>query len=61
MCVEAGVFRRDLDVEATAQALWAAVHGVTSLLIVHCEGFPFVAKKRLIDHTIDTMIRGLRL
>ncbi|MBA3439854.1 MAG: TetR/AcrR family transcriptional regulator [Pyrinomonadaceae bacterium] len=58
VCVEMKKFRH-LDVDTTAQALWAAVHGVTALLIVHTD-FPFVAKNRLIDHTIDTMIRGLQ-
>lgn len=57
-CVEAGAFRR-VDVDTTAQSLWAAIHGVTSLLIVHCD-FPFVSKTRLIESTIDTMIQGLR-
>lgn len=57
-CVATGVFR-SVDVDTTAQALWAAIHGVTSLLIVHCD-FPFVAKSRLIEHTVDTMIVGLR-
>ena len=56
-CVEAGVLR-PVDVDTTAQGLWAGIHGVTSLLIVHCD-FPFVSKNKLIDHTIDMMIRGL--
>jgi len=56
-CVEAGVLR-PVDVDTTAQSLWAGIHGVTSLLIVHCD-FPFVSKNKLIDHTIDMMIRGL--
>lgn len=58
MCVEAGVFR-SVEIDMTAQALWAAIHGVTSLLIVH-DDFPFVAKSRLIEHTIETMLRGLQ-
>jgi AcrR family transcriptional regulator len=57
-CVTSGVFR-SVDVDTAAQSLWAAIHGVTSLLIVHCD-FPFVPKTRLIEHTIDTMIEGLR-
>ena len=58
VCVEMKKFR-PVDIDTTAQALWAAVHGVTALLIVHTD-FPFVAKNRLIDHTIDTMIGGLQ-
>ena len=43
----------------TAQALWAAVHGVTSLFIT-MKGFPFVDRAALVDHTIDTLIAGLK-
>ena len=59
-CVEAGVFRKDVDVEAASQSLWAAVHGVVALLIAKCDRFPFIKAERLVDETIDTMIRGLR-
>ena len=38
----------------------AAVHGVVALYIAKCERFPFVKIDRLVDDTIDTMIRGLR-
>lgn len=47
------------DPAAAAQALWCACHGVVSLLLAHPQ-FPFVPRRRLIDHTIDTMIAGLR-
>ena len=47
------------DVEATAQALWAAVHGVTSLLI-STKGFQFVPASVLVDHVIDTALAGLK-
>lgn len=59
-CVEAGVFSDDVDIEAAAQSLWAAVHGVVALLIAKCDRFPFIKAERLVDETIDTMIRGLR-
>ena len=49
-----------VDVEAAAQSLWAAVHGVVALLIAKCDRFPFIKADRLVDETIDTMIRGLR-
>lgn len=58
-CVESGDFPR-IDVDASAQALWCATHGVVSLLLAHGQGFPFVSRRTLIDHTIDTMIAGLR-
>lgn len=47
------------DVDLTSQALWAGVHGVTSLLIGHSD-FPWVSRNKLIDHLIDTMIEGLK-
>ena len=60
--VRASVERGDLhaqDVDATAQALWAGVHGATSLLIT-MDGFPFVPRAVLVDHLIDVLIAGLR-
>jgi len=47
------------DVEMTAQALWAGVHGVTSLFIT-MKGFPFVDRAALVEHTIDTLTGGLK-
>lgn len=55
-CVDAGKFRA-VDVEAASQALWAGVHGVTSLLIAK-EGFPFVERNKLISTVVDTFVRG---
>jgi AcrR family transcriptional regulator len=40
-----------LDLEASAQALWATIHGLTSLLIAHPR-FPWLDR----DHVIDTLI-----
>jgi AcrR family transcriptional regulator len=57
-CVASGDIRTE-SAETTAQALWAAVHGLTSLFIT-MKGFPFVSRKALVDHTIDTLIAGLR-
>lgn len=57
-CIRQKKFRK-VDVETTSQALWSAVHGLTSLLIVHHK-FPFVDRDKLIDHLIDTLIEGLR-
>jgi AcrR family transcriptional regulator len=48
------------DVEATAQVLWASIHGLTSLLIARPK-FPWVDRDRLIDTLIDTMLTGLRV
>jgi AcrR family transcriptional regulator len=56
-CIEAGQLNCD-DVEEVAQALWAGVHGVTSLLIT-C-GFPFIEPNRLIDRVVTILIEGIR-
>jgi AcrR family transcriptional regulator len=58
VCMETGEIKRD-DVDTVAQALWAGVHGVTSLLVAHCH-FPFVERKRLIDKTIELLLDGLK-
>lgn len=56
-CVEEKRFR-PVDVESTSQALWAAVHGITSLLIQR-PTFPWVARRQLIDQVINNAIDGL--
>ena len=43
--------------ELRTQAVWAAVHGITSLLTQRPR-FPWASKKRLVDHVIDSAIRG---
>ena len=57
-CVDYGDIRT-ADVDMTTQALWAAVHGLTALLIT-ARGFPFISQAALVDHTIDTLIAGLK-
>lgn len=57
-CMRLGLFAPG-DVEATSQALWAAIHGVTSLLILH-PLFPWVQKDSLIDTLIGTVMGGLQ-
>jgi AcrR family transcriptional regulator len=56
-CVEAGQLNCE-DVEEVAQALWAGVHGVTTLLITG--GFPFIEQSRLIDRVVYMLIEGIR-
>lgn len=46
------------DVEATAQTMWAAVHGLTSLLIAHPK-FEWLDRNRLIDTLVDMVTAGL--
>jgi AcrR family transcriptional regulator len=57
-CVDANLLKHN-DVELLSQTLWAAIHGLTSLLIQH-GGFPFVERGRLIDSLISTLIDGIR-
>lgn len=57
-CVASGAIRTE-SVETTAQALWAAIHGLAALFIT-MKGFPFVPRQALIDHTVDTLIAGLQ-
>jgi len=56
-CVEAQRFLA-ADVETTSQALWAAVHGITSLLIQR-PAFPWVAKEKVIAQVIDSAMGSL--
>jgi len=57
-CVDAGVMVID-DGDELAQTLWAAIHGLTSVLIT-CTGFPFIEQNRLIDRMVNTLIEGVR-
>jgi AcrR family transcriptional regulator len=50
---------RPADVVAVSQALWAGVHGLTSLLIIHPE-FPWARRNMLIDTLLDGIIRGMQ-
>lgn len=56
-CVEEHRFRA-VDTEMTSQALWAAIHGITSLLIQR-PTFPWVRKEELINHLIANLVDGL--
>ena len=56
-CIEAGELRAD-DPAKVAQTIWAHIHGVTSLLIMH-GGFPFVERRELVESVVETTIRGL--
>lgn len=57
-CADANLLKNN-DVELLSQTLWAAIHGLTSLLVQH-SGFPFVERGRLIDSLISTLIAGIR-
>jgi AcrR family transcriptional regulator len=45
------------ELELRTQALWAAAHGITSLLTQRAS-FPWVSKPRLIDQVIDSAVQG---
>jgi AcrR family transcriptional regulator len=57
-CISGGKFR-NVDPELVSQTLWAGVHGLTSLLIIHCDGFPWVSRDKLIHSMVDTLIEGV--
>jgi AcrR family transcriptional regulator len=50
---------RKVDPDVAARATWAALHGITSLLIVH-EHFPWGDRDKVIQNLIDSLIDGLR-
>lgn len=56
-CIDAGQLNCE-DVEEISQALWAGVHGITTLLVT-CS-FPFIEQSRLIDRVIYILIEGIR-
>ena len=56
-CIDEKRFRR-IDVDAASQALWAAAHGITSLLILR-PAFPWVDRDKLVGLVIDAAVEGL--
>ncbi len=56
-CVQEGRFREQ-DVELLSQALWASIHGVTSLLIQR-PSFPWVGRAKLIEQVINNAVDSL--
>jgi AcrR family transcriptional regulator len=57
-CIDAGKFRK-VNAEVTTRALWAALHGVTALLI-QMPNFAWGDQKAVVESVIDTAIEGLR-
>jgi AcrR family transcriptional regulator len=57
-CVTSRSFR-EADLDATSQALWALMHGLTSLLIVRPD-FAWCGRDNLVDGLLDTVSEGLR-
>jgi AcrR family transcriptional regulator len=50
---------RKVDPDVAARSTWAALHGITSLLIVH-EHFPWGDRDLVIQSLIDSLVDGLR-
>src|SRR6266852_3623292 len=57
-CIKAGKMP-GMNVGLASQTLWAGIHGITSLLIVH-ELFPWVGRDKVIHSTVDTLVAGLQ-
>jgi AcrR family transcriptional regulator len=55
--IDSGAFRK-MDPSLALQVLWGAVHGVVALMLT-AEGYPFVARSKLVDAAIDNAIRGM--
>jgi AcrR family transcriptional regulator len=55
--IEEGKFRKS-DPMLFAQASWAVMHGITSLLINQMD-FPWVDKEALIQAVVETLVRGV--
>jgi len=56
-CIDAGRIHPG-DPHLLAQSLWAAVHGVTSLLVQR-PSFPWVTRSQLVDRVIDSAVDAL--
>ncbi len=56
-CIDEKRFRR-MNADAGAQALWAAAHGITSLLILR-PNFEWTDRDKLIGQVIDAAVDGL--
>jgi len=56
-CIDEKRFRR-MDIDAASQSLWAAAHGITSLLI-HRPTYPWADRDTLIGQIIDAAVDGL--
>lgn len=57
--VHSGQLKR-VPVEETAQAFWAACHGLISLLLTHGDRYDFAAPERLLESLLTMQIEGLR-
>lgn len=58
LCIEKEIFK-EIDLTLAAQSIWTSVYGITSLMTVR-PSFPWVEKDKLIDHTVNTILNGLK-
>lgn len=56
-CADAGL-APGIDVKTTSCTWWAAIHGLTSLLIAH-DHFPWADREQMIDNMLRTLVAGL--
>src|SRR6185436_17095037 len=56
-CIDAKRFRTR-NVDLASQAIWTAVHGITSLLILR-PSFPWATRKTLIGMVVDGAVDGM--
>ncbi len=56
-CADAGL-APGIDVKTTSCTWWAAIHGLTSLLIAH-NRFPWADREQMIDNMLRTLVAGL--
>jgi AcrR family transcriptional regulator len=57
-CVASGKFRQ-VDPELISQIFWAGIHGITSLLITHEKGFPWLEREQVIHSMVDILVQGV--
>jgi AcrR family transcriptional regulator len=57
-CVKTKKIRR-VDPDIAARALWTALHGITSALIVH-DKFPWGDRDKVIATLLDTLVNGVK-
>lgn len=55
---DAGAIPAEVDTMLAAVGLWAAVHGITSLLIAK-PFFPWPDQEKLLDHILESAVKGL--
>ena len=58
-CMSRGVFAPGRDVDAAAQSIWAAIHGMAVLLITRPH-FPWAERNLLLDTLVGSIVSGFQ-